>query len=335
MKPFGVIVLGALALAGVSYVPPGDSTLMKAGLYGKVRSVENWRADDGFRRDTRRPRRNELYHDSSRSLVIFDEYGKVIEAIYLDADSMQAQRDDYKYDLDGRLDEIDLDATNHADFPPKVEYRYNKDGQVRSIGYYFSGSNSGDPTIQYWYDYNDKGLVSTMYVGNAGSKYQVIMEYRYDAAGRLIQADNEDGDNRLKERKAYTYDTAGHLLQEIRYKGDGTSISQREDYVYNSDGKKIEELDYYADGKYIYAKEEEFPKHENKPVRIDSVRKVWEYYYNYKVVESTESEYPTGKVTSVRDSVVYVNDSIGNWIKQAHYLDNKDSTVTYRKISYY
>jgi len=311
MKPLLAIVIAFLLF---SFVPVGRTDRGKAGLFGKVKSVENW-----IPADEKSDSKSLLGRDSSRSLIIYGIDGQVIEAVYLDRDSMQRVRDDYKYDNDGRLDEITLDAMNHSDFPIKVEFRYNKNGQLREIDRY-NGTGSS-PANESWYDYDDNGWISTTYKQSVGMHYNEVIEYKRDKEGRVIQVDKEDGNNQLREREVYAYDTAGQLAQYLIYNSsDLDKYETKEAYTYNADGKKIEQWNYYTI----------FRKH-----TADSIRYVWEYYYNDAVVEKTEYDYPSGNTKSTRDSVAYEYDSIGNWVKQSHYYDNEKPKTLYRKINYY
>lgn len=189
----------------------------------------------------------------------YDENGNLIKkfSTYPNSDGKQtSQTVEYTYDADGNmLKETCYVAEKIYSF---YEFVYDSNGNMVKKSYYerfIPYDPTFPPSLQYTIDYtHDVNNRLVKQVTTRSSNDSTIVEYAYDAAGRLTeecvgnstyQYTYDESGNLLKKTLGdniideYNYDASGNLIKQINLYGSTRYIYE---YTYDADGKLIEEV---------------------------------------------------------------------------------------------
>jgi hypothetical protein len=334
MKPLSLIVIAILSVVFISYSPykMRETDLEKMHLSGSVKWIKQWLVEPVGNTATATysdmMKSRLMGRDSSNFLFFFDEGGWLIEAEYYDKDSMQQERDDYRYDVHGRLDEQVAYSPWDNDRTIKVSYKYNNNDELREEAFYYNETQV--PSTEWWFEYDVMGRVKTKYEGNS-AHYNGITIYNYDSSGNLLGYIINAANNFLRRKGVYTY-CNGKIKEFLLYNlSDTTFWIEKEIYTFDKVGNKVEEIRYGQ-----------------TPIKSDTgvliLKQGWKYYDNNIVVHTyfpycplafPDIGFDDGKPKITRDSTIIQYDSLGNWTKQTSYYNDSSYCIKYRAIGYY
>ena len=181
----------------------------------------------------------------------YDSAGQLIEESFAGGTSLSYTYDAYgnctsATDTLGNITKFDYGAADDGDpgDPDLLSEVLYPDGTYLKLFY-----NSGGQRVQSVdqtgftvnYAYDDAGRLSKL----TDSGGNLIVQYTYDADGRLIEKDNGNG-----TRTAYTYDPAGDELSITNYAPNHVTVNSFDNYTYDAEGDVL--TDTNQDGAWAY-----------------------------------------------------------------------------------
>ena len=210
-----LLVVASSSGAARAQAGEGKSDVEKAGLAGRVKSVELVRVEYAFK-DGRGV-------ESKRGIVrktIYDEQGRRAEEVMYDQGGSPSARNVYTYDAAGR-------STGYEEYNSVLDRSLSK---PRRHVYTLDGAGR---TVEYTVYESD---------GSVGSRFT----YAYDAAGNKTEETFYSWQGRRMGRLVYAYDARGHLLTQTSY-NEGDEVSWKQVHVYDAEGRKTESAQYQGE----------------------------------------------------------------------------------------
>jgi hypothetical protein len=214
MRSFAFVVLLLVLSSGAAWAQSeeGKSDLERAGLAGRVKSVELWRIEyalgDGGSVEYRRN------HVSKTS---YDEQGRRAEEVTYDQAGSVSQRLVYTYDAAGR-------STGYEEYSGLLDKGLSKPRR-----HVYALDDAGRRTEYTVYDSN----------GSVASRFT----YAYDAAGNKTEEAFYSWQGQRTGRIVYAYDARGNLLSQTSY-DEADAVSWKNVNVYDAGGRKTESAQY-------------------------------------------------------------------------------------------
>ena len=215
MKSFALVLLLFVIPSGArGQTGEGKNDLEKAGLAGRVKSVEVWRVEYPLAGGVGVEARRVLFRKTT-----YGESGNRIDEVTYPPGGSSHSRRVYTYDAAGR-----------------------------NTGYeeYSTVADKGGKPRRHVYRLDDAGRMTeyTVYEadGTAGSRFT----YAYDAAGRKTEEAFYSWQGRRMGRLVYAYDGRGRLLTQTSYDAD-EAVSWRNVNVYGAEGDKTESAQYHGE----------------------------------------------------------------------------------------
>lgn len=216
MKSFALAVLLFVLPSGArAQTGEGKNDVEKAGLAGRVKSVEVWRVEYPLAADGGVESRRVLFRRTT-----YDGAGNRIEEVTHSPGSSSYSRLVYTYDAAGRntgYEEYSTVADKSSDQPRRHVYKLDDAGRMSEYTVYESD-------------------------GSAGSRFT----YAYDAAGRKTEEAFYSWQGKRTGRLVYAYDGRGRLLTQTSYGGDD-AVSWKNINVYGAEGDKTESAQYQGE----------------------------------------------------------------------------------------
>lgn len=215
MKSFALAVLLFVLSSGAhAQTGEGKNDLEKAGLAGRVKSLEVWRVDysrgEGGSVEGRRvPFRKTTYNAE----------GNRVEEVSYDPSGAASGKNVYTYDAAGR-------STGYEEYSSLWDKSLTK---PRRHVYRLDGAGRMSEYTVYESD------------GSAGSRFT----YAFDAAGHKTEEAFYSWQGRRTGRLVYAYDGRGRLLTQTSYDGDD-AVSWKNVNVYGAEGDRTESAQYHG-----------------------------------------------------------------------------------------
>lgn len=203
-----VLSSGARAQGG-----EGKNDVEKAGLAGRVKSVEVWRVEYPLGGGGGVEARRVLFRKTT-----YGEAGNRVEEVTYPPGSSSYSRNVYTYDAAGR-------NTGYEEYSTVAD----KSGRPRRHVYRLDAAGRMSEYTVYEAD------------GSVGSRFT----YAYDAAGRKTEEAFYSWQGRRTGRLVYAYDGRGRLLTQTSYDGDD-AVSWKNVNVYGPEGDKTESAQYHG-----------------------------------------------------------------------------------------
>lgn len=207
-----VLLLFALSSGARAQGGEGKSDLEKAGLAGRVKSVEVWRVDYSRGEGGKSEARRVLFRKTT-----YNEEGNRVEEVTYDPSGSPSGKYVYTYDAAGRntgYEEYSSLLDKSLTRPRRHVYRLDDAGRMLEYTVYEAD-------------------------GSVGSRFT----YAYDAAGRKTEQAFYSWQGRRTGRLVYAYDGRGRLLTQTSYDGDD-AVSWKNVNVYGPEGDKTESAQY-------------------------------------------------------------------------------------------
>ena len=216
MKPLALVVLLLVLSSGAAraQTTQAKSDLEKAGLAGRVKSVEVWRVEyalsDGGSVESRRERVRK---------ASYDEQGRRAEEVTYDQAGAASQRLVYTYDAEGR-------NTGYEEYSSLLDKGLSK--PRRHVYALDAAGRTTEYTV-----YDSDGSVSSRFT------------YTYDAAGNKTEEAFYSWQGQRTGRLVYAYDARGNLLAQTSYDA-ADAVSWKNVNVYDPEGRKTESAQYHG-----------------------------------------------------------------------------------------
>jgi hypothetical protein len=257
-----LVVLSCVGAAGAQG-GEGKNDLERAGLKGRVKSVEVWRVEytikDGGSVEGRRNR---------VSKTTYDERGNRAEVVTYGEDGSPSARHVYTYDAEGRgtgYEEYNAILDKSLTRPRRHVYALDGAGRMVENTVYESDGSVGS-RFTYAYDAAGNKTEEAFYSWQGARIGRVV--YTYDARGHLLTQTSHNPDDTVQWKHVHSYDAEGRKSESAQYQG-GT-LRYRFFYKYDAKGrlKEAETREFNADpglisshapepGKVVYTYDDE------------------------------------------------------------------------------
>ena len=274
MKSFAVVLSLLVLLSGArAQTGQGRNDPEKAGLAGRVKSVEVWRVEYVLGSAGSVEARRALFRRTT-----YDEAGNRDEEVTYPPGGSSYSRSVYTYDAAGRntgYEEYSTIADKGSGKPRRHVYKLDDAGRTSEYTVYESDGSAGS---RFTYDYDAAGNKTEEVFYSWQGMRMGRLAYEYDGRGRLLTQTSYDGDDVVGWRNVNVYGAEGDRTESAQYQG-GT-LRYRFFYKYDAKGrvKEVETREFNAlpdlrpshapePGRVVYAYDDE--KHAKDVITYD------------------------------------------------------------------